>query len=73
MDQSICACLSHTHCWYKVGMLKVLAYILLETLKYLISSVNNLITNKQKPLIDIYITQIERVSSATNIGKFFFL
>ena len=25
MDQLICASLSHTHYWYKVGMLKVLA------------------------------------------------
>ena len=23
MDQLICASLSHTHCWYEVGMLKV--------------------------------------------------
>ena len=23
MDQLICASLSHTHCWYKVGMLRV--------------------------------------------------
>ena len=27
MDQLICASLSHTHCWYKVGMLKVPASI----------------------------------------------
>ena len=26
MDQLICASLSHTHCWYEVGMLKVPAY-----------------------------------------------
>ena len=29
MDQLIRASLSHTHCWYEVGMLKVLAYGLL--------------------------------------------
>ena len=27
MDQLICASLSHSHCWYEVGMLKVPAII----------------------------------------------
>ena len=27
MDQLLCASLSHTHCWYEAGMLKVPVYV----------------------------------------------
>ena len=35
MDQLICASLSHTHCWYEVGMLKVPALCIRRYLREL--------------------------------------